>query len=66
MSGKQSAKPRLGGVFFFVRLNFTMFLFLLPHLQRCILWMHHILQQRTQQGQCGLLTLHIATDQPHF
>ena len=74
MSGKQSAKPRLGGVFFFVRQKFHLSAFHTSSsgsepardsgLQRGILWVHHILKQRAQQSQRCLLTLHIATHQP--
>ena len=35
-------------------------------LQRAFIALHHILKQRAQQRQSGLLTLHIATHQPHF
>ena len=76
MSGKQSVKPRLGGVCFFVRQKYHYSAFNTSlggsapardsGLQRGILWVHHILKQRAQQSQRCLLTLHIATDQPHF
>ena len=69
MSGKQSAKPRFGGVFFCLRFMFcpsTLDIQDRRARQAPVRAIDHILQQVAQQRQGGLLTLHVPTDQPHL
>ena len=77
MSGKQSAKPRFGGVFFFVRnksiqvcRNYRIRSPTLTHcpraLQRHLLMVYHVFQQGAQQPQGCLLTLYVTAHQTYL